>query len=291
MNETDEAQQSFPLRVGDILAAERRRQGLKIEAIAQQSRIPLRHLKSIEASDLDALPATTYSAGFIKTYARILGLDAAALTAEFRAERGGSTVTPTSQPESLEPADPRRVPPRTLSALALAIALLFAIAWFTVRGFGDIHSRQELAASGDVPPASTPAQPAKATASSAIAQPPSDTDPVTLSAPTEDVWLRVSDGEALVWMGTLKAGESYSVPTNAVDPRLQTGRPNSLAAMIGSRRIDALDRELRTVKDVPLKGAQLFSYVSSITRSAPRNAPAPNSAPAPDGDVATSTRP
>lgn len=286
MNEF-EAQPALPLRVGDMLAAGRAKMRLKLDEVAERTRIPLRHLKALETSDHDALPATTYSAGFVKSYAKLLGLDAEALTAEFRAERGERSVMRPQAP-SFAPADPSRVPPRLLAGIALATALLFGLGWLAWHGLGGDEARQRLAVGAESAPATapTPAQPRPAAPAPMAA--PSDADKVVLTATGEEVWLKISEAEGkLIYMGTLAPGQSYEVPLEARDPRLQTGRPQSLAATVGARKLDALDVELRTVRGVSLKGARLVAYVESL--GAPRSAP--GKAADPNSDMATTARP
>jgi len=60
---------------GERLRAAREEKGLSLEDIAAQTRIPRRHLESIEQADWDKLPAATYSIGFAKNYAGVVGLD------------------------------------------------------------------------------------------------------------------------------------------------------------------------------------------------------------------------
>ncbi len=55
--------------VGERLRAAREEKGLSLEDIAAQTRIPRRHLESIEAGDWDRLPAPTYTIGFARSYA------------------------------------------------------------------------------------------------------------------------------------------------------------------------------------------------------------------------------
>ena len=62
-------------RVGERLRETRQAKGLEIDQVAAETRIPLRHLESIEAGDFAALPSRTYAIGFTRTYARLLGLD------------------------------------------------------------------------------------------------------------------------------------------------------------------------------------------------------------------------
>ena len=104
LTETGSAQ-----RVGDKLRAAREAQGLTIEEIAATTRIPKRHLNTIESGGYEGLPAPTYSAGFIKSWARRLGLDGQALADQFRVEMGVLSVD-TAQSLPYEPADPRRTP-------------------------------------------------------------------------------------------------------------------------------------------------------------------------------------
>src|SRR5438105_3469498 len=54
--------------VGERLRAAREEKGLSLEDIAAQTRIPRRHLESIETAEWDALPAPTYTTGFAKSY-------------------------------------------------------------------------------------------------------------------------------------------------------------------------------------------------------------------------------
>ena len=61
--------------VGERLRAAREQKKLSLEDIAAQTRIPQRHLESIETADWDALPAPTYTTGFAKSYASAVGLD------------------------------------------------------------------------------------------------------------------------------------------------------------------------------------------------------------------------
>ena len=64
-----------PARVGAELRGVRERLGWSLDAIAVRLKVKLGFLEAIEAGDLAALPAPTYAAGFIRSYAEALGLD------------------------------------------------------------------------------------------------------------------------------------------------------------------------------------------------------------------------
>ena len=75
-------------RSGERLRAAREAKGLTIEDVAAATRIPTRHLQSLEDSEWDKLPAATYSVGFAKNYAGAVGLDRAEIAEQLRAEMG-----------------------------------------------------------------------------------------------------------------------------------------------------------------------------------------------------------
>jgi len=71
----DETEADDVVTVGQRLREAREAKGLSVEDVAAQTRIPTRHLTSLEESDWDKLPAATYSIGFAKNYAGVVGLD------------------------------------------------------------------------------------------------------------------------------------------------------------------------------------------------------------------------
>ena len=99
--------------VGERLQAAREEKRLSLEDIAAQTRIPQRHLESIETAEWDKLPAPTYTVGFAKSYASAVGLDRTEIGEQLREEMGGQRFT-ASQSEVIEAADPARTMPKWL---------------------------------------------------------------------------------------------------------------------------------------------------------------------------------
>src|SRR3954452_24563491 len=120
--------------VGERLRAAREEKGLSLEDIAAQTRIPQRHLESIETADWDNLPAPTYTVGFAKSYASSVGLDRTEIGEQLREEMGGQRFA-TSQAEVFEPADPARTMPKALviGAVAGVILLIVIMSWLNRR--------------------------------------------------------------------------------------------------------------------------------------------------------------
>lgn len=61
--------------IGARLKAAREAKGLTLDAVQQALKIRLRYLEAIEAGQLGEIPGLVYARGFIRTYARYLGVD------------------------------------------------------------------------------------------------------------------------------------------------------------------------------------------------------------------------
>ncbi|HZB70360.1 MAG TPA: helix-turn-helix domain-containing protein, partial [Sphingomicrobium sp.] len=122
--------------VGQRLRIAREAKGLTLEDVAAQTRIPRRHLESLENSDWERLPAPTYTTGFAKSYASAVGLDRGEIYDALRVEMGG--VRPVHQTsEVFEPADPARTMPKWLvfGAIAAVLVLVLVMSWLNERSF------------------------------------------------------------------------------------------------------------------------------------------------------------
>ena len=76
--------------IGDRLRLAREEKGLSLDEVARQTRIPIRHLQHIEQEEWDALPAITYTIGFVRSYANAVGLDGPEIGTELREKLGGT---------------------------------------------------------------------------------------------------------------------------------------------------------------------------------------------------------
>jgi hypothetical protein len=94
---------------------------------------------------------------------------------------------------------------------------------------------------------------------------PSQSGVVILTA-TENVWLKIYDenGERL-FEKEMKAGEKYTVPTDAKGPQILTGRPDALTVTIDGQVVPALGTAERTIKDVAISAAALVARNQAAT--------------------------
>ena len=252
--------------VGEQLRKAREKMKLSLEDVASQTRIPRRHLESIEASEWSELPAPTYTIGFAKSYASAVGLDRTAIGEQLREEIGGQRPAQ-SAPEVFEPADPARAMPMwlVLGAIVAVILVVLLFSWLNNRSLQPTDETiPAVAASG---PAQTSATPAPAPAATA-------SGPVVLTA-LQPVWIRVyqKSGPAL-FERVLGAGESYRVPPTATAPLLRTGKPESLKITVGSATAPSVGAPATTISDVSLLGPDLMRAGEPTSNSA-SPAPAP----------------
>ncbi|MDM7945555.1 MAG: DUF4115 domain-containing protein [Oceanibaculum nanhaiense] len=119
-----------PSGVGLRLAQAREGAGYSIADVAGYLRVRKNYLEAIEAERYDALPGRTYAIGFVRAYAELLGLDAARLVNEFKAE----TTALKGRTELVFPSPPPegRIPGGAILFVSVLVALLAYGGWYYV---------------------------------------------------------------------------------------------------------------------------------------------------------------
>lgn len=259
----DEIDASGGATAGAQLRTARDKAGIDLVSIAARTRIPQRHLESIERDDFDALPSTTYTVGFARAYARAVGADEVAVAAAVRAqlEHGGRVR---QEYQAFQPADPARVPPRMLAwtAAIVAVLILAGYALWRAQWGGSDSLPVAAAAERTAPPAPQPQagpRPAPVPAGG----------PVVLTA-SDAVWIKVTDasGASLV-QKELKAGETWQVPAGAQEPKLTFSRPEVLTVTVGGAAVPPLGPPAKLVKNALLTPDALRARTAATPPPAP----------------------
>lgn len=243
----------IPTTPGARLREAREAQGLSLDEIAARTRVPLRQLEAIEEGNYATLPSITYSIGFAKAYARAVGIDEVAIARDVRKQNDHQPAVRRTEYVAYEPNEPRRDPSGLVAVIGVAIALLVLIAaglWFGTTWF-----RGEAGGSAGAP-VTTAAQDKVAEAPAAPLAAPGGQ--VALTA-TDDVWLRIYDANGTVHEGTMKPGDTYTVPQDKPGLMINIGRPDKLKVTINGSAVPALGDGHIAIKDVPITASALLA--------------------------------
>ena len=245
--------------VGAQLRAAREAKGISVEQLAAETRIPQRHLKTIEEGQFSDLPGRTYAMGFAKTYAKVVDLNQDDVAEMVRAELDAQQPEDHYRPKSFEPGDPARAPSRTLFWVTLAgfvILLIGLVAFFRTFFFpgAELPSlvEQEQAEQRQ-------AQIAAQAAAERQPEPAPTSGPVVFTALDDEVWVRFYDDSGRLMESILAEGDSYTVPADAQNPMIWTGRPEALGITIGGQTVPKLAEEQTTMQDVPITAEALLA--------------------------------
>ena len=259
-----EVADNTPPSAGAQLRMARIAKGMSIEQVSAQTRITERHLESLEEGNYDALPSRTYSIGFAKNFARAVGLDRDTIGQTVKWELDQHEAPTRPERTYLEPGDPSRVPSRRLgwfAALALVLLAAGIIAYLSrstgyaeLEPVGSEEAEQEAVAAAD-PQAAPSAAPTGG--------------PVVFTA-TREVWVRFYEpGGERLFEDTMAEGDTYTIPADAENPQINTGRPDGFKITIGGREVPRLREEMETISDVPVGAEALLARTANgSTRAA-----------------------
>ena len=266
---------------GSRLQAARKAAGLSRSDIAARTKIPERHIGSIEAGDYDALAGRSYATGFSRTYARAVGLDAETIVQMVRHEMGRGQHDERRVAPTFEPGDPSRIPGHSVVWIGIAGALVVVIGafffwrsfWFPAAELPSLLPSETPAAKTAPAVPRTPAAVPRAPAGQAGADRPRG--PVVFTATEDRVWVKFYNaaGEQIL-QKQMALGESYTLPAQVQGPQLWTGRPDALRITVGGREVPRLSDQPIAVKDVPVSAAALLGRPPAPP-SAQGSAPAP----------------
>ena len=208
--------------LGEEFRAAREARGLSLSDVAEQIHIRSIYLQAIENEDWAAIGPAVYVRGFIRTYARFLGLDGEDAVARF-AQAGataasGSVVTP----EPATPRKPKAVADRSgpslwlwLSGIVAAILIVFVGYNYYLLQTGDRVPDSRSAAQASPASAAATTQPQAPAAESAaspaapvaLRQPkPLPSGPTLTMRITSASWIRVVVDGNVVVEGVYPAG-------------------------------------------------------------------------------------
>src|SRR6266852_2812337 len=148
---------------GERLRREREMRGISLEEISESTKISQRHLQALESEDFNLLPGGIFNKGFVRAYARYLGIDEDQAVADYLAASNEEPVPENQFPlEVRQQPDPQLNPKRSRLPLVLAlVALVGVLAAYALWVKSRPRTTQAATNSAPAPPATgaTPAAP------------------------------------------------------------------------------------------------------------------------------------
>jgi cytoskeletal protein RodZ len=226
--------------LGQQLKQSREEKNISLQEIAESTHISIRFLQAIENDAYDVLPGGVFNRAFVRKFARQVGFDeeqAVNLYQEQWQEQGG-------EPErvyqlGVDESEFRQSSGNGLLLSFVALVVLGSLAYLAYQYFTPPMSDSSGSAVAGVntlaSPSVTPTP--GATASPTPSPTPANAMRVQLSAPTEEVWLKVKPDDKEAKQLILKRGESleYDVSDKII---LSIGRVQSLKVTIDGREWD-----------------------------------------------------
>ncbi|MBZ0102778.1 MAG: helix-turn-helix domain-containing protein, partial [Thermoanaerobaculia bacterium] len=126
--------------LGTWLRAQREARGVSLREIADDSKISLRYLEALEADRFAVLPAPVFTRGFLREYARIVGLDGDEVVNLYlqvapprEPESGESPLAPPASASLRRSGEGRGLGPVLLVTLLLLAGLVALLVWWLRR--------------------------------------------------------------------------------------------------------------------------------------------------------------
>ena len=256
-----EIDNSEPTAPGERLRAAREAKGLSVDDVSAATRIPKRHLETIEDGDFAVLPGRPYAIGFSRSYAKAVGLNDEEIVNEVREQLGIEDPAERLRDGTIQTEDPTRLPSRGLvfGSIIAAVILLAGLFAFSRTFFDPGGEPASLLAEQDQRELAQEQAAAVAT-ESASAQ-PAASGPVVFTSTEDGMWVRFYDGdESNVLMEKLMAkGENYTIPETARDPKVRTGRPDAFAITVGGKNVPPLAKDDMVMSDVEVSAEALLA--------------------------------
>ncbi|GGC59249.1 hypothetical protein GCM10011504_41820 [Siccirubricoccus deserti] len=291
-------------RLGEELREARMALGLGLEDLAASLRIRRVYLSALEEGRVQDLPAPAYAIGFVRSYARALGLDEDDTVRRFR-DSIGPVVPRKTDLVFPEPVPDRGVPAGAVMLVGAVLAVGAYAVWYNWSGNGDRTvdavppppPQIERAAREASPPPAPPPPVVLPVPAPAPPDPPADSGPPAATTPVPpapaalpspapparpeegrvllrakaDTWLQVRDRQtgAVLLNRVLRPGESWAVP-----PRegltLSTGNAGGLEILVDGELTPGLGAAQSVRRDLPLDPVKLKSGRPPASASGPR---------------------
>lgn len=267
---------------GEELRREREIRGISLKEIADATKISKRFLGAIERNDHNTLPAPVFTRGFVREYARYLGLNVEEMVNRYNFAAAGDErieksahlerlTTPQAPPVPRKKQQPKGIPPpyarvdRNVYILILVAAALAGVSYWAVKHKRESRAAEEhlaveqKAVAAPAPHgAAAPVATTTATTATTSSSPAATADTLVLNVEvTQPSWVILDvDGDTVIndelrrgYHRTLQAKERFRFRT--------IGNAAGLSLTLNDRAVPALGRAGEVVHDLVFDHASL----------------------------------
>jgi len=249
---------------GEELKREREIRGISLKEIADDTKISKRFLEAIERNDHKTLPAPVFTRGFVRQYARYLGLNTEEMVNRYNfAAAGDDRIEKSAHLERLvqppvifeKPPVRKGIPPvyaRVDRNIYITIAIVIALAlvgWWAFRFKQQRNSEQAEAAAHPLIAVSSTVAEAKPQPAPPV-QVATNPDTLRLTVDVnDDSWITLeADGKTIV-SDELKAGEHHTYEAKDRFRFRTVGNAGGVAVTFNDVRVPALGRDRQVIHD------------------------------------------
>jgi cytoskeleton protein RodZ len=229
---------------GNKLKREREMRGVTLDEISESTKIARRHLEALETEDFGSLPGGVFNKGFVRAYARFIGIDEDQAAADYVAAANEAAPPEDQFPLEVHQKPDRKLNPRNSrlpligSVLALVLVVAGSAMWRAKH-----HSAETALASGS--PAAQPENPqSKADPADQVTTPSSQPEAETPEAKPAAVERRVaaSDSRPAKETGSVDAkapenGNTQASPENSFVVRIKAKEDAWISVVADGRRV------------------------------------------------------
>lgn len=273
---------------GEELRREREIRGISLKEIADATKISKRFLEAIERNDHKTLPAPVFTRGFVREYARYLGLNAEEMVNRYNFAAVGDDrieqsahldrlTTPQAPPLPGKKHPSKGIPPpyarvdRNVYILIIVVIALAGVSYWALKHRRETRAseeRQAVETKATPAPAPPPAAPPVQAASTATQ--PEATSPAKLILNleiTERSWVKLdADGESVI-NDELRRGYHRSIEAKDGFRFRTIGNAAGIVLTLNDLPVPALGHDGQVLHDVVLDRALLQKMQSSSLSS------------------------
>jgi cytoskeletal protein RodZ len=261
---------------GEELRREREIRGISLKEISDATKISKRFLEAIERNDHRTLPAPVFTRGFVREYAKYLGLNAEEMVNRYNYAAAGDDrieksphlerlIAPPPPPLPREKPRPKGIPPwyaridRNLVITAIIVALLIGVAIWAKK-----HKRESAAEAARESTAVTVAKPA----AHPVTPPPETTSASTTTTTTStataaaddrvlhltidmvgDSWVVLKSDGKTVWNNDMVEGQTKTFDANEEFRFLTIGNAAGVSLTLNGVKLPPLGAKGEVIHD------------------------------------------